>query len=51
MPTRPSTRPTIQTDKQFWQQAEVLIGMLDAYALFGDGEGLAGLSQGVRFRI
>jgi mannose/cellobiose epimerase-like protein (N-acyl-D-glucosamine 2-epimerase family) len=27
--------PTIQ-HKQFWQQAEVLIGMLDAYALFGD---------------
>ncbi len=27
--------PTI-TEKQFWQQAEVLIGMLDAYALFGD---------------
>ena len=22
--------------KQFWQQAETLIGMLDAYALFGD---------------
>ena len=32
----PMARPTIQTAKQFWQQAEVLIGMLDAYALFGD---------------
>ena len=28
-------RPTL-TEKQFWQQAEVLIGFLDAYALFGD---------------
>jgi mannose/cellobiose epimerase-like protein (N-acyl-D-glucosamine 2-epimerase family) len=27
--------PTI-TEKQFWQQAEVLVGMLDAYLLFGD---------------
>ena len=27
--------PTVR-HKQFWQQAEVLIGMLDAYALFGD---------------
>ncbi|MHC4716752.1 MAG: AGE family epimerase/isomerase, partial [Planctomycetota bacterium] len=27
--------PTI-TEKQFWQQAEVLVGMLDAVALFGD---------------
>jgi len=27
--------PTI-TEKQFWQQAEVLIGMLDAYVLLGD---------------
>ena len=32
----PMTRPTTQTEKQFWQQAEVLIGMLDAYALLGD---------------
>jgi mannobiose 2-epimerase len=28
-------RPTI-TEKQFWQQAEVLVGMLDAYELFCD---------------
>jgi len=27
--------PTL-TEKQFWQQAEVLVGMLDAYLLFGD---------------
>jgi mannobiose 2-epimerase len=32
----PMTQLTTQTEKQFWQQAEVLIGMLDAYALFGD---------------
>ena len=32
----PMTRPTSLTEKQFWQQAEVLIGMLDAYLLFGD---------------
>ena len=30
------TRPTTITEKQFWQQAEVLIGMLDAYAMLGD---------------
>lgn len=28
-------RPTVR-HKQFWQQAEVLVGMLDAYALFGE---------------
>jgi mannobiose 2-epimerase len=32
----PMARPTELTEKQFWQQAEVLIGMLDAYALLGD---------------
>ena len=32
----PMTRPTNQTEKQFWQQAEVLIGMLDAYTLLGE---------------
>lgn len=32
----PMTRPTAQTDKQFWQQAEALIGLLDAYALTRD---------------
>ena len=32
----PMARPTTLTEKQFWQQAEVLIGMLDAYALLGD---------------
>ena len=26
----------LQTEKQFWQQAEVLVGMLDAYALLDD---------------
>ena len=32
----PMTRPADLTGKQFWQQAEVLIGMLDAYTLLGD---------------
>jgi len=32
----PMTRPTTMTEKQFWQQAEALIAMLDAYALFGE---------------
>lgn len=32
----PMTSPAVLTEKQFWQQAEVLIGMLDAYRLFGD---------------
>ena len=32
----PMTRPPLQTEKQFWQQAEVLVGLLDAYALFGE---------------
>jgi mannobiose 2-epimerase len=32
----PMTRPTTQTEKQFWQQAEVMIGMLDAYILLGE---------------
>jgi mannobiose 2-epimerase len=34
----PVDGPTTLTEKQFWQQAEVLIGMLDAYALLGDGK-------------
>ena len=32
----PHDAPPTLTEKQFWQQAEVLIGMLDALALFGD---------------
>ena len=32
----PDQAPTSHTQKQFWQQGEVLIGMLDAYLLFGD---------------
>ncbi len=32
----PMARPTTLTTKQFWQQAEVLVAMLDAYALFHD---------------
>jgi mannobiose 2-epimerase len=32
----PMDGPTTLDEKQFWQQAEVLIGTLDAYAMFGD---------------
>ncbi len=32
----PRTAPPTITEKQFWQQAEVLVGLLDAYRLFGD---------------
>jgi mannobiose 2-epimerase len=32
----PQDGPTRLTEKQFWQQAEMLVGMLDAYAMFGD---------------
>jgi len=32
----PADAPATAHEKQFWQQAEVLIGMLDAYAMFGD---------------
>ena len=32
----PMDRPAAQPEKQFWQQAEVLIGILDAYALLGN---------------
>lgn len=32
----PDDSPPTLTEKQFWQQAEVLVGLLDAYLLFGD---------------
>jgi len=32
----PFNGPPTDTEKQFWQQAEVLVGMLDACLLFGD---------------
>jgi mannobiose 2-epimerase len=32
----PVDAPPTLTEKQFWQQAEVMVGMLDAYLLFGD---------------
>lgn len=32
----PMDRPTRATDKQFWQQAEALVGLLDAYLLLRD---------------
>jgi len=31
----PHDGPPVITEKQFWQQAEVLVGLLDAYAMFG----------------
>jgi len=34
----PQNGPTQLTEKQFWQQAEVLVGMLDAHAMFGGEE-------------
>lgn len=34
----PWDAPTTITEKQFWQQAEVLVGLLDAYTMFGDQE-------------
>jgi mannose/cellobiose epimerase-like protein (N-acyl-D-glucosamine 2-epimerase family) len=32
----PFDAPTAVIEKQFWQQAEVLVGMLDAYGMFGE---------------
>lgn len=32
----PVVGPPMNTEKQFWQQGEVLVGMLDAYRLLGD---------------
>jgi mannose/cellobiose epimerase-like protein (N-acyl-D-glucosamine 2-epimerase family) len=32
----PMAAPTTLTEKQFWQQAEALVGLLDAYQLLGD---------------
>jgi mannose/cellobiose epimerase-like protein (N-acyl-D-glucosamine 2-epimerase family) len=32
----PMDGPTRLDEKQFWQQAEMLVGMLDVYAMFGD---------------
>ncbi|MCG3181312.1 MAG: Cellobiose 2-epimerase [Phycisphaerae bacterium] len=32
----PAEGPTTLTEKQFWQQGEIIVGMLDAYRLFGD---------------
>lgn len=32
----PMDGPTEQTEKQFWQQAEAMIGLLDAYSMFGE---------------
>jgi mannose/cellobiose epimerase-like protein (N-acyl-D-glucosamine 2-epimerase family) len=32
----PADAPATAREKQFWQQAEALVGMLDAYAMFGE---------------
>ena len=45
----PDDAPTAITEKQFWQQAEVLIGMLDAYAMFGDHRFWDGFEKVYRF--
>jgi mannobiose 2-epimerase len=45
----PMERPTESTEKQYWQQSEVLIGMLDAYALLGDEKYLDAFFNTERF--
>ncbi len=47
----PHDAPPTITEKQFWQQAELLVGMLDAYLLFGDEKVLGGVSQRLRLRV
>ena len=47
----PHDAPPTITEKQFWQQAELLVGMLDAYLLFGDEKYWDGVSQRLRLRV
>jgi len=45
----PMGQPTQITEKQFWQQSEVLIGMFDAYLLFGEQKYLDAFLNVYRF--
>ncbi len=41
--------PAREKNKEFWQQAETLVGLLDAYRLFGDEKYLEGYEKVHRF--
>ncbi len=45
----PHDAPARERNKEFWQQAECLVGMLDAYILFGDAKYLEGYEKVHRF--
>jgi len=45
----PHDGPARERNKEFWQQAECLVGMLDAYLLFGDEKYLDGYENVHRF--
>lgn len=45
----PHGGPARERNKEFWQQAECLVGMLDAYLLFGDEKYLDGYEKVHRF--
>ncbi|MCP4641527.1 MAG: N-acylglucosamine 2-epimerase, partial [bacterium] len=45
----PHDGPAREKNKEFWQQAEVLVGMLDAYRLFGDDKYLDAYENVHRF--
>lgn len=45
----PHVGPARETNKEFWQQAEVMVGLLDAYTMFGDAKYLEGYERVHRF--
>jgi mannose 2-epimerase len=45
----PHDGPARERNKEFWQQAECLVGLLDAYALFGDAKYLDAYDKVHRF--